>query len=241
MLSIVATSRSAWKPTGTERGGDTQSRASFRRKVGSGRREILRRDREIRGGRQARQEHERLEGLGWVASTQATANRQGVQEIIAIEPKHPAALNGLGQSAFLRGDYKNAEKYLLKAAPQAPAAWWGLAKTYLLQGEFDKAKKWAKKIVDSGDADESAQQMLKAAEAKKLDDELRQTIEPAGAAKAEGDADKEAAKDVSTRVDELLGSRQALFSGSKQRNQGFRRRGWRNRSTRRFRHGLNSC
>ncbi len=62
--------------------------------------------------------------------------------------------------------------------PAAPAAWYGLARLYLLEGKFDEAKKWAKKLVDSGQADESARQMLKAAEEKKLDDNLRRMIEP---------------------------------------------------------------
>ena len=96
-------------------------------------------------------------------------------------PKHPAALNGLGQLALAQRKYKEAEKYLLKAAPQAPAAWFGLARLFLLEGKFDDAKKWAKKVVDTGQADDIAKEMLKAAEARKLDDELRQKIEPPAA------------------------------------------------------------
>jgi tetratricopeptide (TPR) repeat protein len=80
--------------------------------------------------------------------------------------------------ALLKRDYKNAEKYLLKAAPQAPAAWYGLARLYLLDGKFADAKKWAKKIVDSGEGDRGAEQMLEAAEKQELSPELRRTIEP---------------------------------------------------------------
>ncbi len=76
--------------------------------------------------------------------------------------------------------FDQAIKYLQLAAPQAPAAWFGLARVYLLQGKYDDAAKWAKKIVDSGEADEVAKQMLAAAEAKKLPDELKRQIDPAG-------------------------------------------------------------
>jgi hypothetical protein len=66
----------------------------------------------------------------------------------------------------------------LKAANHAPAAWYGLARLYLLQGKFDKAEKWAQKVVSSGQADDSAKQMLQAAKDKRLTDELRAMIEP---------------------------------------------------------------
>ena len=69
-------------------------------------------------------------------------------------------------------------KYLKEAAPQAPAAWFGLARLYLLQGKYDEARQWAQKIVDSGETDDTAKQMLKAAEEKKLSDALRKQIEP---------------------------------------------------------------
>jgi Flp pilus assembly protein TadD len=119
-------------------------------------------------------------GLGWSRfnSGKRDAAKKAFQKVIALEPKHPAALNGLGQLALARRDYQEAEKYLLKAAPQAPAAWYGLARLYLLEGKYDQAKKWAKKLVDSGEADDSAKQMLQAAEAKRLDPELRKQIEP---------------------------------------------------------------
>ena len=67
---------------------------------------------------------------------------------------------------------------MLKAAPRAPAAWYGLARLYLLEGKFDRAEEWASKLVDSGKADESAQQMLKAARAKKIPEGLRLMLEP---------------------------------------------------------------
>jgi tetratricopeptide (TPR) repeat protein len=74
--------------------------------------------------------------------------------------------------------YDQAETYLLKAAPQAPATWYGLARLYLLQGKFDQAEGWAQKIVDSGQGDDGACQMLKAAHEKRLSDGLRMMLEP---------------------------------------------------------------
>jgi Flp pilus assembly protein TadD len=119
-------------------------------------------------------------GLGWSQFNggRRAAAVKSFKKVIALEPKHPAALNGLGQIAFFQREYKDAEKYLLKAAPQAPAAWYALAKLYLLEGNYDAAKKWAQKLVDTGQADDGAKQMLEAAQAKKLDPELRRLIEP---------------------------------------------------------------
>jgi tetratricopeptide (TPR) repeat protein len=84
----------------------------------------------------------------------------------------------LGQIALAQREYHEAEAYLLKAAPQAPAAWYGLAKVYLLTGKFDQAEKYARKILADGETDPLAQEMLKAAQAKKLPAELREQIEP---------------------------------------------------------------
>jgi Flp pilus assembly protein TadD len=122
-------------------------------------------------------------GLGWSQFNGGHRDEavESFKKVIALEPRHPAALNGLGQIAFFQRKYKDAEKYLLKAAPQAPAAWYGLAKLYLLEGKFADARKWAKKLVDSGESDETAKEMLQAAEAKKLDPELRKKIEPIAA------------------------------------------------------------
>lgn len=119
-------------------------------------------------------------GLGWSQfnSGQRAEAVKSFKKVLSLEPKHPAALNGLGQIAFFQRKYKEAEKYLLKAAPQAPAAWYGLAKLYLLEGDYAAAEKWAGKLVDSGQGDESAKQMLAAAKAGKLDPELRRLIEP---------------------------------------------------------------
>lgn len=66
---------------------------------------------------------------------------------------------------------------MLKAAPQSSAAWYGLARIYLLEDKFGDAEKWAQKVVDSGQADEVARQMLSAAQAKHLSDGLRRMIE----------------------------------------------------------------
>ena len=122
-----------------------------------------------------------LNGLGWAQfnSGKLDEAEAAFKKTLALEPKFPAALNGLGQLYLNQKKYDLALKYLQEAAPQAPAAWFGLARLFLLQGKYDDAEKWAKKIVDSGEADEVAKQMLKAAQEKNLSDALRRQIEPA--------------------------------------------------------------
>jgi serine/threonine protein kinase len=119
-------------------------------------------------------------GLGWASfnSGKAAEAEKAFQKVIELEPNHPAALNGLGQICLSQKKYVEAESYLLKAGPKAPAAWYGLTKLYLIQGKFEQAEKWAQMIVDSGQADEDARAMLKAAKDKKLSDGLRLMIEP---------------------------------------------------------------
>jgi len=121
-----------------------------------------------------------LNRQGWMLfqKGEMAGAQKAFERVIAINPRHPAALNGLGQLYLMQRKYEQAENYLLKAAPQAPAAWYGLARLYLLQKKFDKAEKWAKKIVDSGQADNGAKKMLQAAKDKRLNDDLRQMIEP---------------------------------------------------------------
>jgi tetratricopeptide (TPR) repeat protein len=51
-----------------------------------------------------------------------------------------------------------------------------LARLYLLQEKFDQAEVWARKIVDSGQADEGARQMLQVAREKKVSEALRRQI-----------------------------------------------------------------
>ena len=119
-------------------------------------------------------------GLGW-AQLNSGNNREAetaFRNALAIETNQPAALNGLGQIYLSQGKIDEAEKYLLQAAPQAPAAWFGLTRIYLLEGKFEQAEKWAQNIVDSGQADATANKMLEAAKAKKLSDGLRMIIEP---------------------------------------------------------------
>src|SRR5439155_25117739 len=93
-------------------------------------------------------------------------------------PSHAAALNGLGQISRAQRKYDLAESYLRKAAPQAPAAWFGLARLYLLQDKFEEAQEWAQKVVDSGQGDAIAQNMLEAARAHQVPEGLRLIIEP---------------------------------------------------------------
>ena len=119
-------------------------------------------------------------GLGWALfnSGQGNAALPAFRKAVQLSPRHPAALNGLGQIYFSQRDYKQAEKYLKKAAPQAPAAWWGLTKVYLLTGKFKLAEPWAVKVAAGSPDDPWAKRMLADAKAAKLSDELRQMIEP---------------------------------------------------------------
>lgn len=136
-------------------------------------------------------------GLGWSRLNGGRYNLaiEAFDHCIKLGPKHPGALNGMGQSHLMLREYKKAEIYLTKAAPNAPAAWWGLTRVYLLQEKFDQAKPWAKKLVDEQPNASHAKQMLQAAEAGKLDDELRRLIEPP----APLGADQAAAQALSAR------------------------------------------
>ncbi|HEY2083384.1 MAG TPA: tetratricopeptide repeat protein, partial [Verrucomicrobiae bacterium] len=119
-------------------------------------------------------------GLGWAKfnSGKTVEALNAFQKALALDSNYPGSLNGLGQIYLSQEKYDDAEKYLLQAAPNAPAAWYGLARLYLLRGDFEQAEKWAQDIVDSGQADEVARQMLKAAQEKHLSDGLRMTIQP---------------------------------------------------------------
>jgi Flp pilus assembly protein TadD len=119
-------------------------------------------------------------GLGWAwfNAGESAAARTNFERAISLDASHPGALNGLGQIYLAQGNYGEAEKHFLQAAPKAPAAWFGLARLYLLEGKFDQATEWAQKIVDSGQADETARQMFKAAKEKHLSEGLRLMLEP---------------------------------------------------------------
>ncbi len=122
-------------------------------------------------------------GLGWATfnSGKSQEAETAFQKAISLDTNQPGALNGLGQINLSRRLYDQAETYLLRAAPQAPAAWYGLTRLYLLEGKFDQAETWAQKLVDSGQADDLARQMLQAAREKHLSEGLRFRIEPLAA------------------------------------------------------------
>jgi tetratricopeptide (TPR) repeat protein len=123
-------------------------------------------------------------GLGWsrLNSGDSDGALAAFQEVLALEPTHPAALNGVGQIYFLRSEFDKAEPVLLKAAPNASASWWALAKLYLLESEWSGAEKYAQMIVDSGQVTGPdlaiANAMLAAAKSQYLSDELRNKIAP---------------------------------------------------------------
>ncbi len=122
-------------------------------------------------------------GSGWVQFNSGSSERalKSFQQCLKLAPDHAAALNGMGQVHFSWKEYDKAKKYLLRAAKQdATAAWSGLAKLFLLTGEFKKAKVWAGKLVRQEPEESLASEMLVAAQAGELSDELRQKIEPSG-------------------------------------------------------------
>lgn len=125
-------------------------------------------------------------GLGWAQfnSGKADEAEESFQRAIALDPDYAASLNGLGQIYLSQGKYEDAEEYLLKAAPNAPAAQYGLARLYLLQGKFEDAEQWAQKVMDLGETDDLAQDMLEAARQKHLSDDLRQLIKPSAQIKS---------------------------------------------------------
>lgn len=120
-------------------------------------------------------------GLGWSQFNSGSYDPaiESFQHALRLEPNLPAAQNGIGQILLAEGKLDEAKLQLEKAAPEASAAWYGLARICLLQGKFDEAATWAKKVVDSGEADDTAKQMLQAAQDKKLPPELRREIQPA--------------------------------------------------------------
>jgi len=119
-------------------------------------------------------------GLGWtwLDTEHPQVAETNFQKALSLDANCPGALNGLGQIYLSQRNYEAAEKDLLQAAPKESAAWYGLARLYLQEGKFDSAKEWAQKLVDSGQADDTARQMLKAAQEKHVSDELRRMIEP---------------------------------------------------------------
>jgi len=119
-------------------------------------------------------------GLGWANFNSGNTDvaQKAFKKVIALEPKHPAALNGLGQIALSQRNLSEAEKYLLQAAPEASAAWYGLAKLYLLSGKYVDAEKWIQKVIATGEADAFAEEILKAAKAKKVPPALREQLDP---------------------------------------------------------------
>jgi Flp pilus assembly protein TadD len=117
-------------------------------------------------------------GLGWATfnSGNSPDAEKDFQKVLSLNPTHGAALNGLGQIYLAQKRYDEAEIVLLQA--DVPAAWFGLARIYLLQGKFGEAEKWAQKLADSGQGDQTANDMLQAAKDKRLPEKLRMTLKP---------------------------------------------------------------
>jgi len=161
-------------------------------------------------------------GYGWALfnSGQSTKALRAFERCVKLSPRHPAGLNGLGQLYLGRGEYKQAEKWLKKSAKnQASAAWYGLARVYLLTGKYKKALPWAKKSAAVGSPNDFSKQMLAAAKAGELSDELRQMLEPFAAREREEDlkSDQPVLAENSTKP----------IAQPTQQDQGFDDKAWR--------------
>jgi tetratricopeptide (TPR) repeat protein len=130
-------------------------------------------------------------GLSWARLNGGETDKAiaAFEKCVAFEPKHPAGLNGLGQAYLSLRQYDKAEKYFVEAAPAAAAAWYGLGRLYLLIGKYHDAQTWLEKVAASDPANATLQQMLAAAKAGALPDDLRKQIEPAAPAKPSESAD----------------------------------------------------
>ncbi|MEK7388272.1 MAG: tetratricopeptide repeat protein [Elusimicrobiota bacterium] len=83
-------------------------------------------------------------------------NRQAAvtefNKVLALDPKNAAALNNIGNIAFLEGDNVEAEKRYLQAAeiePDDSVIWLNLVKTFIRQKKLDKAAQSGEKAVAS--------------------------------------------------------------------------------------------
>jgi tetratricopeptide (TPR) repeat protein len=120
-------------------------------------------------------------GLGWSQFGQQKYDLaiESFQKCLKFEESHPAGLNGLGQAYLAKREYDLAEPFLRRAMENgASAGTYGLARVYLLQGKYDKAKTTLEKLDRTGTDAETVDAMVKAAETKNLDDDLRSKLEP---------------------------------------------------------------
>ncbi|MBN1344569.1 MAG: tetratricopeptide repeat protein [Phycisphaerae bacterium] len=119
-------------------------------------------------------------GLGWARFNNGDWDKaeEPFKRCVAIEPSHPGAHNGLGQLYFFTRQYDKAEAHWTKVAKTASAAWYGMTKLYLLKANYKEAAKWAKKVLEQQKNDPLAREMLAAADAGRLPEDLRRKIEP---------------------------------------------------------------
>lgn len=117
-------------------------------------------------------------GLGWCQFNLGQHDKamESFRRCVEIEGGHAGALNGIGQTYLARREYDQAEKYLVKSG--SPAGQWGLIRLYLLTGKFDQAKAVGKKLRAADPNNADLKELMVAAKAGKLDDDLRAKIEP---------------------------------------------------------------
>ena len=117
------------------------------------------------------------------------------ETLLAINPAVAGGLNGLGQIYLSQRKYDEAETYLLKVLKVVPSRrplpGTGSPGSTCSKENTTRPKKWAQKLVNSGQGDDVAKQMLQAAKDKRLGDELRQIIEPPPSDSDAGDEPRE--------------------------------------------------
>ncbi len=119
-------------------------------------------------------------GLGWSRLKSDTFNPAigAFEQAVKLEEDHPGANNGLGYVYLALRDYERAEEHWLKVAEDVTASWSGLAQMYLLQENYEEAEVWVRKALRGEPENDALLAILRAAEAKSVDDSLRRMIEP---------------------------------------------------------------
>lgn len=104
---------------------------------------------------------------------QSALSEEAFSRALALEPRSPGALLGLGALSLRRGEERKAEEMWKRGGLDRK-----LAGLYLLQGRFDEAGSRLKPLLAESPEDGLLSQMAAAASARHLDPGLRSLLEP---------------------------------------------------------------
>jgi tetratricopeptide (TPR) repeat protein len=104
---------------------------------------------------------------------QSALSEKAFSKALALEPRSPGALLGLGALYLRRGEERKAEEVWKRGGLDRK-----LAGLYLLQGRFDEAESRLKPLLAESPNDGLLSQMAAAASARNLDPGLRSLLEP---------------------------------------------------------------